>query len=131
MTNIISEIPRGSDILVQFNITDEDQQPVLLEDYEGITVYLYQCSNKKILAKYSKVEEVGYSEISIIESSEGTIQIYIPRSLTAKLKKDELRAEIKLRRVDADGEDGMMYFIISNIVVDFMTDSVSSSLIVP
>ena len=131
MTNIISEIPRGSDITVQFTMTDENGAAINLALYAGIAVFLYQCDNKKILAQYSKVSTAGYDDVTVTNAAAGIFEIYVPRSLTAKLKPNELKAEIKLRKVDAGGEGGMMYSVASNVPVDFMTDSIASTVTVP
>jgi hypothetical protein len=129
----ITQIPRGSDITVEFTITDSTSGDAIdLTNYPGIAVFLYQCGSKQILKKYSRVVTAGYGTVTVTNATSGIFEIYVPRSITQKLNSaNELRADIKLRRVDASGESGVMYSVASDVVVDLMKDSVSYSETVP
>lgn len=119
-------IALSSDIIVEFTLTD-GSAALNLALYPGITVYLYQGVDKRILKKYSRVAATGYTLLTVTSESNGKLEIYIPRSITKVADTTTLFAEIKVRKTDGSAESGMFYSIAPAIEIDLMTDTVAPS----
>lgn len=121
---------KGSDITTTFIFKDYTDNPdgvvVDISGFVKIDAYVYQ-DNEQILKKFTLNDDgdAESGDVTIVDAVNGKIKIYVPRSVTKKMRSGKLYADIKVGEEDADAEDGIFVSEVKGIVITEMNEFIS------
>jgi len=114
----LSQIYQGADAELEFSITDEDGNPIDINDVAGIFICLY--GDKYSYMTFVYPDTTGNFPITVLQHEEdgetvdvGIFSIKIPASESAKFMTGGLYAEIKIKIIDTNWPDGYKTKVIS------------------
>ncbi len=105
-------IPYGSDHVLRFAVTTDNDAPIDLDEVSEIEVKVYQ-KKSDVLASFKLSE----NEVVIIATNAGTFECYLQRDSIEKIMTGRLFVQVALDYDNVDFTDGIERLIRTDILI--------------